>query len=468
MLLTLTTTYAPATDLGYLLYKHPQKCQSFALSFGTAHVFYPEAGQERCTAALLLDVDPVGLVRGKSSQHSLRHYVNDRPYTASSLLSVAIAQVFGTALGGRSKDRPQLAETPIPLIASLPVLPCRGGEAFLRALFEPLGYEVTAQSLPLDETFPEWSASSYLSVRLEQTVRLAELLSHLYVLIPVLDEDKHYWVGDDEVDKLLRHGEGWLRDHPARETIARRYLKRQGRLTRMALAQLVEAEENAVANAATSAAETFFQALPEDWDERPYSLNQQRLEAVRQALKQAGAKRLVDLGCGEGKLLKVLLNDPDFEQITGVDVAYRSLEIAQQQLQLDQLSPAKRQRITVMQGALTYRDRRLEGYDAATLIEVIEHLDPDRLAALEQVVFSYARPQTVIVTTPNAEYNERFPTLPAGTLRHPDHRFEWTRQEFQGWANRVADAAGYRVAFFPIGQADPRLGSPTQMGVFSR
>ncbi|HLO85153.1 MAG TPA: 3' terminal RNA ribose 2'-O-methyltransferase Hen1, partial [Nostocaceae cyanobacterium] len=197
MLLTITTTHSPATELGYLLHKHPDRCHSLSLSFGQAQVFYPEANDERCTVALLLDVDPVKLVRGKGA--TLEQYVSDRPYVASSFMSVAIAQVFSTALGGRSKDRPELAQTPLPLVAKLSVLPCRGGEGFLRQLFEPLGYTVHAQGHVLDAEFPDWGNSRYFTVELHHTITLSDLLSHLYVLIPVLDDDKHYWVNDDEI-----------------------------------------------------------------------------------------------------------------------------------------------------------------------------------------------------------------------------------------------------------------------------
>lgn len=160
MLLTIGTTHRPATDLGYLLAKHPDKCQTFSLAYGKAHVFYPEATDERCTAALLLDFDPVGLVRGRrwgfDSTGTLAHYVNDRPYIASSFLSVAIAQVFASAMKGVSKERQDLAEAPLPLEVCLSAVPSRGGESLLRGLFEPLGYEVDAQHIPLDEKFPEW------------------------------------------------------------------------------------------------------------------------------------------------------------------------------------------------------------------------------------------------------------------------------------------------------------------------
>ncbi len=223
MLLTLTTTHRPATDLGYLLHKHPDRFQSFDLSFGQAHVHYPETSEDRCTACLLLDVDPVGIVRGKGSAEGLlSQYVNDRPYVASSFLSVAISQVFGSALQGRCKDRPDLATTPIPLSARLDVLPVRGGEKFLRSVFEPLGYSVESERHPLDERFPEWGEGPYFSVTIAKTATLSDLLTHLYVLVPVFDNQKHYFVGDDEMEKLLEKGQGWLGQHPEKEEITRR------------------------------------------------------------------------------------------------------------------------------------------------------------------------------------------------------------------------------------------------------
>lgn len=461
MLLTITTTHSSATDLGYLLHKHPARLQSFELAFGKAYVFYPEAQDERCTAALLLDIDPVGLVRGRRGGGTLEQYVNDRPYVASSFLSVALAQVYGSALAGRSKDKPELVETALPLTAKLAVLPCRSGETFLRRLFEPLGYTVTAQHHALDAEFPDWGESPYFTVELQGTVRLQDLLSHLYVLLPVLDDEKHYWVGDEEVDKLLRHGEGWLAFHPERELIAKRYLKRQRHLVRIALAQLVEEDNPDLDN------ERENHALEETAIEQRISLNQQRLMAVLAALKQCGAKRVLDLGCGEGRLLKVLLQDKSFEQIVGMDVSYRALEIAQERLHLEHLPSMQQQRLKLIQGSLTYRDQRLSGYDAATVVEVIEHLDQPRLAAFERVLFQFTRPAAVVMTTPNVEYNVKFENLPAGKLRHKDHRFEWSRDQFQTWANRVAERYGYSVRFLPVGSEDITVGAPTQMAVFT-
>lgn len=460
MLLTLTTTHHPATDLGYLLGKNPARAQAFDLGFGTAHVFYPDAQDEVCTAALLLDVDPVGLVRGRGA--SLDQYVNDRPYVASSFLSVALSRVMRSAMAGSSRERPELAETPIPLVARIAVLPCRGGDGFLRRLFEPLGYAVETVGHPLDETQPKWGDSRYFTVTLAATKRLAELLTHLYVLVPVLDGAKHYYVGDDEVEKLLRHGEGWLPMHPERDLIARRYLKHRGSLVRDAIARLVEQEEPG-ADAAEEARDA-----EEASAERPIRLNEQRLAAVAAALKASGAARVVDLGCGEGNLLRLLLREPHFREIVGMDVAHRSLEIASERLKLERMNERQRARIRLLHGSLMYRDPRLAGFDAAAVVEVIEHLDPPRLAAFERVVFGEARPGTVVLTTPNAEYNVRWPTLPAGRFRHRDHRFEWTRAELMAWADSVASRYGYVVAYHPIGEADDEVGAPTQMAIFTR
>ncbi|HEX7285273.1 MAG TPA: 3' terminal RNA ribose 2'-O-methyltransferase Hen1 [Candidatus Angelobacter sp.] len=465
MLLTITNTHAPATDLGFLLHKNPARLQSFELSFGQGHVFYPEATNELCTAALLLDIDPVGMVRNRRGPAgeggALAQYVNDRPYVASSFLSVAIAQVLASALGGRSKSHQHLAETPLPLRATISVLPCRSGEDFIRRLFEPLGYQVQTQKHVLDENFPEWGESPYYTVGLSANVRLQDLLTHLYVLVPVLDAEKHYWVGDDELEKLLRRGEGWLAAHPEKEVIVKRYLRYKSHLTREALSRL--ADEDQPDPDADEAAHATQELAIED----PLRLWEQRLGAVVSVLKSAGAKRVLDLGCGEGRLLKALLENKQFEEIVGMDVAFRSLELAGSRLHLDRLPPKQKERIRLMHGSLMYKDKRLTGFDAACVVEVIEHLDPPRLAAFERVLFEQARPRQVVITTPNAEYNVRFPTLPAGEFRHKDHRFEWTRRQFHQWAESISSRFGYSARFLPVGTEDPEVGPPTQMGVFA-
>ena len=463
MLLTISTTYSPATDLGYLLHKHPERIQSFDLTFGQAHVFYPEARDERCTAALLLDVDAVGLTRrphGRFGENfALAPYVSDRPYVASSFLSVAIAQVFSSALSGKSKERPQLAETAIPLEVKLSTLPCRGGEQLLRRLFEPLGYKISAERHTLDAQFPDWGESRYFTVTLQNTCRLSELLTHLYVLIPVLDDEKHYWVDEAEIEKLLKHGKNWLAAHPEQESIARRYLKHLRPLTDQALARLCDTDPQQT--------EETIQAEEAQVEAR-INLNEVRLQTVAEVLKQCGAKRVLDLGCGEGKLLRKLLREKQFEEIVGMDVSHRALKIAQERLHYERLPERQKERLRLFQGSLNYRDKRLVGYDAAAVIEVIEHFDPPRLAAFARVLFEFACPRTVVLTTPNIEYNVKFENLQAGIFRHKDHRFEWTRDEFHSWATRISKRFGYAVVFHPIGPMTEDVGSPTQMAVFTR
>jgi 3' terminal RNA ribose 2'-O-methyltransferase Hen1 len=504
VLLTISTTGAPgnpdspdapgwpATDLGYLLHKNPGRVQAFEVSSGTAHVFYPQATTTQCTAAVLLEVDPVALVRGRrgagqaSEGFSLGQYVNDRPYAASSMLAVALSRVLRTAMSGRCDARPELAARPIPVELHIPVLPCRGGPELAGRLFGPLGWQVNAVPIVLDESFPAWGESRYVDVRLAGQIRLADALNHLYVLLPVLDDAKHYWVSTDEVDKLVRAGDGWLAGHPEKELITSRYLAHHSGLSKSALARLAdvddvepEAFDNAVPGPEPAGLPAGLPAqtgLPADTDPQSHTsreaevvpLAQLRREAVLTVLRAAGATRVGDLGCGEGALTAALLSEPAITEVVAADVSSRALAVAERRLRVDQMSPRQRDRLRLIQSSLTYRDQRLAGLDALVLMEVIEHVDPPRLPALERTVFTDAGPAHVVVTTPNSEYNVRFEFLSAGAMRHRDHRFEWTRAEFAQWAERVAAERGYQVRLMPVGQEDPEVGPPTQMAVFDR
>lgn len=462
MLLRITNEGPQATDLGYLLHKNPANLHTAELSNGKAHVFYTEASDERCTAYLLLEIDPVELVRGG---RQLEEYVNDRPYVASSYLTVALARVFGTALAGNCRRRPELVAQPFALTLQVEAVRSRGGADVLRQLFEPLGYIVNAEPIALDERFPDWGDSRYYRLTLTANVTVHDALSHLYVLLPVLDEQKHYFIGEAEVEKLLRHGEGWLSGHPEREFIVGRYLRRRTSLIEEALKRLLNDESPAVDEADTKSAQA---AAAEKDLERPFTLHTQRLNLVASRLKELGAKTVLDLGCGEGKLLRRLMADRSFEKVSGMDVSHRSLEIAATRLRLERMPDRQRQRLALFQGSLLYRDKRLEGFDAAVLVEVVEHLDPARLRAMDRVVFEFTRPRHVLMTTPNREYNVLFAGLPPGAMRHADHRFEWTRGEFEAWASETAKRFGYDVRFEPVGPVDAQRGAPTQMAVFTR
>ena len=328
---------------------------------------------------------------------------------------------------------------------------------------------MAAIPIALDETFPSWGNSRYLDLHLSGQLRLADALNHLYVLLPVLDDGKHYWVSTDEVDKLVRAGTGWLGGHQEKPLITRRYLAHRSSLYKSALVRLAEVDD--------AEPEAFDNAVPDhaadgqptdETDDAVAPLAEQRRGAVLAVLRAANAHRVADVGCGEGALTAALLADDAFTEVIAADVSSRALEIAERRLRVDRMPSRRRERLSLIQSSVTYRDQRLAGLDALVLMEVIEHIDQPRLAALERTVFTDARPEHVVVTTPNSEYNIRFEFLEPGMMRHRDHRFEWTRPEFAGWAQRVAEENSYDVRFLPVGQEDPDVGSPTQMAVFTR
>ena len=464
----------PASDLGYLLHKHPARLFERSVSGGTARVFFTEAGDARARAVLALDVDALGLARKHRAGRGdgpLAQYVSDRAFVANSFLSVAMSKAYAQSMGGRSKERQGLAERALPFTARVVPVACDGGAGVARTLFEPLGYALRVE--PIAAT----GAREVFALELSATVRLESLLRHLHVLVPVLDDAKHWWVDADEVETLLAKGADWLAEHPARALIASRALKRRRALADELLERLdagvgptADAPSGTASSGDGSAEGSSAGAAPagEAALERPIGLHERRLERVAEALREAGARSVVDLGCGEGKLLQRLLTDGRFERLLGVDPSAHELARAAERLHLADAGDAPRERVSLTPGSLSYADRAWRGFDAVALVEVIEHVDPERHAALELIVFGDARPATVVVTTPNRDYNARFERLPAGELRHPDHRFEWTRDEFRTWCERVAGAHGYTVGIEPIGDVDESLGGPSQMATFAR
>ena len=478
MLLTITAEGENAAALSFLLHKHPDKLQQVELSVGAAYIFYPECEKEKVTAALLLDIDPIGMVRNAKNfagkDFLLGQYVNDRPYVASSFVSSAISKAFSSAMNGSCKEHPEFIDMPLALTAKISVLPApRGGELLIKRLFEPLGYTVEAERHLLDTQFSEWGYGKYFTLTLKNTLSLKDLLSHLYVLIPVLDNEKHYFITQNEVEKLLQKGKGWLEQHPEREIIVSRYLINLKSLMRSAFEVLQAVEDGIIPDTDneaeqdeltkiedTAAAHTQLQKVKKE------RLHDIRLKLVAEKLKQSGAASVIDLGCGDGKLLRLLLKEKQFTRIAGTDVSYSELEKSQDKLHWNEMPEKQRERLSLFQSSLTYRDKRFSGFDAAAVVEVIEHLDPNRLPALEKSLFTYAKPQTIVLTTPNREYNVRYENLSAGKVRHSDHRFEWTRSEFEAWAERVARENNYTVAFFPVGEEE-NIGAPSQMAVFT-
>ncbi|MGN1458271.1 MAG: 3' terminal RNA ribose 2'-O-methyltransferase Hen1 [Acutalibacteraceae bacterium] len=464
MLLTITMNGTNTQELGYLLHKNPQRAQCFELNFGKAYVFYTEVSDSRTTAALLLKLNPIDLARGKlgSKDGGLFDYVNDRPYVSSSFMSTAINHIFSTAMSGRCAKRQELADSVLDLEATVYNLPVRSEKEFVREIFEPLGYEITIRESILDEKFTEWGESCYVDLTLRGKVKLSELLNHLYVLIPVFDKQKHYYIHEDEIDKLLRHGEGWLAAHQQKNKIIRRYFDIKRSYANKTIARLLEAESETENETETE------NSQEQEITEKKIPLNTQRMEAVKNAVLSSGAETVLDIGCGEGKLTAMLLHEQQIKKITAADVSVSVLEKAKQKLNYEHMQPYLKNKLTLMQASLMYKDNRFSGFDAACVVEVIEHMDMQRIPFFEKVLFGYAQPKTVILTTPNKEYNIKYPTLENDTLRHRDHRFEWTRDEFKNWCEHICSKFGYKAEIKNIGETDEEYGSPTQMGVFTK
>ncbi len=459
MILVITERGETSAELGFLLHKHPRRVHRIDLKFGSGTVFYPEATDDVCTVALVVEIDPISLVRSKGARRggwALGQYVNDRPYVASSFLSVAIGRVFRTAMNGTCAKHPEFVETARDLQVCLPAITVPDGTATLERLFSPLGYEVDASPLPLDPSFPSWGNSRCFSVKLRTKQPLHRVLKHLFIMIPTLDRVKHYWVGPEEIDKLLEKSRDWLADHPEKKWIVTRYLKFRRQYTNEAMERLDPTPEDSEKMDSPERVE------------KHTSLHSKRLDRVAEIISDLNPESVLDLGCGEGKLLMRLLERTRVPRITGMDIDSRSLEFAKERIEHADLPKKSRERLSLLHGSLTYRDERLAGFELATLIEVVEHFDPDRLRTLERVVFQCAAPARIIVTTPNREYNALFETLSESQLRHPDHRFEWTREEFADWCERIGFEHGYDFEIEPLGDPDPKHGSPSQMAVFCR
>jgi len=259
-----------ARDLGFLLHKHPDHLHTRETGQGIASIFYTEKGDTRTTAILHLALDPVALVRGKNAQSDglLAQYVNDRPYVANSFLSVALARSFGQTLSGKSKERQALADRPLPFEVRVIPVAIAGGADVAKTVFEPLGYH--ADPVLIDES----GQRGIYDLRLKGTVFLRDVLSHLYVLVPVLDNAKHWFIDKEAIEKLLAKGEGWLPQHPAKTLITTRALKHRRALVHAALERLADEEpEPEIPDGAPP-------PEPEEALEKPMRLHDLRLDTV--------------------------------------------------------------------------------------------------------------------------------------------------------------------------------------------
>jgi 3' terminal RNA ribose 2'-O-methyltransferase Hen1 len=463
--LSIATTRQSATDLGFLLYKHPDRVfrsDASRNSKMSAVGFYPEAADERCEFCLIVEVDPVERVRGASWGAGIAQYVEPLPFLASSYMSQALSLCLRSAMNGivTSKNASEEKRLQAAAVEKWPleitVSPLRTSPALISRMFEPLGWDVSLHSVPLDipgmtsEEARRCTDLHTLTIRGEAT--LQDALTHLYVLLPALDPARHYFYGEDEVQKLLDKSQNWLEQHPARELIVGRYLSKSRELRETALQQIAgDEDETAEDETATS---------------EPGTAHDERHLKIIEIIRNAGDVSVVDLGCGEGKLLSRLAKLPGKLQITGVEPAMRDLEKAQRNLSRNpgkQVDP----RIKLKHGSILYADEQLKGFDIAILSEVIEHIDPDRLDHAERCVFGFMQPRKVVVTTPNASFNAMF-DLEEGQFRHRDHRFEWTESEARTWSDRICRDYGYSCELGGAGGYDPECGHLSHFIVFEK
>lgn len=437
MILSITTKGKDADKLSFLLHKSPDKFHEFTISSGKAYVFYPVYSPEEVCASLMIDLNPVDLTRGRegSSNNGIFDYVNDRPYTSSSFMTTAIAQVYSTAMSGRCKHYPNLVDVKRDFeveITALKVLT----NFEINEILEPLGYEVRYDIYKLDDEFEDWGNSKYVTLNLKINTTLSTLLKQLYVLIPVFDNNKHYYLNKDEIDKLLEKGAEWLEGHPMKEFIIRRYLNNRY-------------------------LESVLDQTPKD--KLKQTLNTIRLNTVAEKIKELNVDSVVDLGCGEGKLLKLIIENTNVSKVIGADIDIKSLKIASKKLKYD----SEGERLQLVQSSAVYYDKRFKDVDLICLVEVIEHIDEHRLQFVIDTVFNNYKPKNIIITTPNVEYNNVY-EMNDDDFRHDDHRFEWTRAEFEKWCNDICSEYGYKVTFNTVGEVDEKYGSSTQMGVFEK
>lgn len=461
MLIAITVTGKDAKSLSYILGKHPDHVFIREFSAGNMTVSFPEYSDERATAALLIQVDTIGMVRGEWKGVSAS-YIDPRPYVSSSLTSVALKEAYRSSFTTKSKEPAVAAmmERELPISVEFSSLWCKIGEEGIRTLFEPLGYSVACRELPFASDWLEGERSALFNATLTGKQTIAALLNHLYVLLPVIGKGKHYFVEEAEVAKLLQHGAGWLENHPAKERIVSRYLVHRRSLIEEALEQLAGEESDDPAE--ENARESEF--------ERPIRLQEERLQTAMAVLKTLDPPplRIGDLGCGTGDFMRIIMDERMPAEVVGMDVSSRSIQIAEKKLRIATRPEWQRPKVSLLHGSLVYTDLRLKELDTLVLLEVIEHVDPPKLPIIEHNIFEYLKPCHVMISTPNKEYNPLFPNMEKDRFRHDDHRFEWTREEFRRWTSAIIEKYPYTVEIYPVGKQDEQAGPPTQMAVFRR
>ncbi|MCK1992095.1 3' terminal RNA ribose 2'-O-methyltransferase Hen1 [Peribacillus muralis] len=445
MQLTINASGNNVKAISYLLSKNPNNLYERKHKGHVVRLFYSTFTETEMEATIFVTPDPIELVKNTANSYDITHYINDREFAVSSIFCSLIRSALGTALNGQPKEEhAEWVNHPFsfqfdfgPVVSTL-------SDNQLRELFEPIGYEVSITRPDIQYSFDMKDRSSTRTVSLKGLKTLQEGLRHLFVLIPVIDNYKHYYIDEKEIDKLERYGEGWLDDHPMRDFIYRQSLR---------FKEVYSIVENKKPE------------MKKDDKESKVRLNDLRYEKIFDTVSQMHPSSVVDFGSGEGKLSVRLGFIEGVKEILAVEPSQSATLKA-----LGRFDKVKDKEKFVIPkplwGSLFYYDEELKNKDVIILCEVIEHIDEHRLPKVMDTILQDYQPRALILTTPNREYNEVYDMEDA--LRHNDHRFEWTRAEFQQWCTARNHDDSYDLRFEGIGEEHVTQGCPTQMCVFER
>lgn len=443
MLFKITTKNRDPNDLSFLLHKHHAKIHNVETRHGQAIVFFSEKSYDVTSCCVTMEIDSIGLTKRfdhGNGQIGLDAYVNDSPYSYSQIMNSAVRKVFGTTLTGVCKMKPELSSLEIDFEILLTPVRVPSKDLVVN-LFEPLGYDITMSDHSKYSKNVDFGLNPYVSIKLKKKGVLSLILSHINVLLGAIDTRRVNEINDDEIESLVNRSISWINEHPKKEFLLQRLLKKKKHVLAAKLMLDPNSEE-------TKAEGEFAPRR---------RLNDDRHDKIVEIVKSLKPKKLLDLGCGEGNFLKKIANE-DIEKITGVDSFIEVLRWAKRKTE-------GYKNINLVQSGLTYHDKRLQGYDTATLIEVIEHNDHERLKLIIDNIFGHMSLDNIIISTPNIEYNVIYNVI---GFRHNDHRFEMTRKEFNDWAENIGLTYKYFVSFDGAGEVSSDHGQPTQIAIFRK
>lgn len=445
MQLTIRATGDNVKAISYLVSKNPENLYERNQKGHLVRMFYSKFADKELEMTVFVTPDPLELMQNKSNSFDITHYINDREFAVSSIFCSFIRSALGTALNGQPKEEyAQWVGHEFPFVLELGPVASTLSDQQLKDLFEPMGYQVDIERPEIHYSFQLKESSTVRTLTLTGYQTLQNSLRHLFVLIPVIDNYKHYFIDEKEIEKLERYGDGWLEEHPMREMIYRQALRFKE------IYSLVESPNT--------------EEKPEE-PVRKVRLNEMRYEKIVETAKLLKPNSIVDFGSGEGKLAVQLGFINGVQEVLAVEPSQAATLKAVKRFEKvkDRSSFIEP---TTLWGSLFYYDERLKGKDLIILCEVIEHIDAQRLPKAFDTILNLYAPESLIITTPNQEYNEIYDM--EDHFRHDDHRFEWTRQEFQEWCKARNHLDLYELEFSGIGEENLNQGFPTQMCVFKR